>query len=66
MKRKIEKYVIYASRIDEDHPWKWWARMPWHPPEVFGTWAEAADYLIMRHHLAQNERDERDTHRRHT
>jgi len=62
---RISKYSIYATRLSERHPWKWWARPPWHPPVQFGTWAEAARYLTMRHRLAQTERDERANHRRH-
>lgn len=65
MSRSIEKWSIYATRINEYSPWKWWARPPWHPPVQFKTWTEAAKYLDMRHRLAQTERDERDAHRRH-
>lgn len=56
MSRSIEKWSIYATRIDEDHPWYWWARPPWSGPVRFKSWADAVSYLTMRYNLGKPER----------
>lgn len=52
MKRKIDKYVIYAARVDEFSPWRWWARPPWSKPVQFAKWADAVRYLTLVHNVA--------------
>lgn len=55
-KPKIHKYVIYATRIDADHPWMWWARPPLGAPVRFRTWTRAAGFLALHHELRKPER----------